>query len=80
MIDRMQFKSALIRAAIVLLPSYSAAYITDKMVFVVPTLVAAGFFATSINLQDVQTSRRVDEDGETDGESEDDATQQDADG
>ena len=49
-------RSALLKAGIVLLPSYTAAWLTDKMVWVVPTLVAATFFAATIDL-----SRRVDE-------------------
>lgn len=69
MIDRVHLKTAIVRAAIVLIPSYSAAYLTDKMVYVVPTLAAASFFAATLNLQQSQTSRRVDEDNE---DSEDD--------
>ena len=37
--------TAAIKAAIVLVPSYLAAWLTDKMVYVVPTLAAASFFA-----------------------------------
>ena len=44
-------KLATLKAAIVLVPSYTAAYLTEKMVWVVPTLVAAGFFAASIDLR-----------------------------
>ncbi len=66
MLDKLQMKTALLRAAIVLLPSYSMAYLTDKMVYVVPTLVAAGFFAATLSFEDQRTSSRVDEDGATD--------------
>lgn len=69
MIDRVHLKSALIKAAIVLIPSYSAAYLTDKMVYVVPTLAAAGFFAASLKLEQDQTSRNVDDDGDDSEES-----------
>lgn len=66
MIERFQLKVAIIKAAVVLIPSYSAAYLTDKMIYVVPTLAAASFFAASLNLQQLQTSRRVDDDSEDD--------------
>ncbi len=56
-------KVAMLRAAIVLVPSYLMAYLTDKMVYVVPTLVAAGFFAATLNFQDSEPTTRVDEDG-----------------
>ena len=44
-------KLATLKAAIVLVPSYTAAHLTEQMVWVVPTLVAAGFFAASIDLR-----------------------------
>ncbi|MGJ8547232.1 MAG: hypothetical protein ACSHWZ_17435 [Sulfitobacter sp.] len=61
LLDNPNIKSALTKALIVLLPSYAAAYLTDKMVYVVPTLAAAGFFASSL-----ETARptRVDEDSD----------------
>ncbi|WP_157773128.1 hypothetical protein [Pacificitalea manganoxidans] len=55
------------RAAVVLFPSYGAAYLTGQMVYVVPTLAAAGILASSITFER-QTSRRVDEDDDGDGE------------
>lgn len=64
MFDKVGIKLALTRAAIVLIPSYSVAYLTDKMVYVVPTLAAASFFAASLSLQNEKTARRVDEDGD----------------
>ena len=55
-----------------LAPSYSAAYLTGEMVWVVPTLVASGFLAASIGASD-RVITRVDEDGEDgDGEDEED--------
>jgi hypothetical protein len=60
-------KEAAIKAAIVLAPSYTAAYLTGQMVYVVPTLAAAGFFASSISLTDRAAVRQVDEDGGHDG-------------
>jgi len=62
----MGLKDAAMKAVIVLAPSYTAAFLTEKMVYVVPTLAAAGFFASSISLDDRATVRRVDDEG-TDG-------------
>lgn len=56
----MKIREAVIKAAIVLLPSYFAAWLTGQMVFVVPTLAAASFFAAAIDLSGT-TERRVDE-------------------
>ena len=41
-------KTAILRAAIVLVPSWSVAWITDKMVWVVPAVVASALVAASI--------------------------------
>lgn len=43
-----------------LIPTYLVAYITDKMVYVVPMLAAMGFVAASIFEDD--TKKRVDTD------------------
>ena len=59
-------RAAFIKAVIVLVPSYSAAYLTDKMVYVVPTLAAAGMFAATIKTQDV--NRLLDDGIETEPE------------
>lgn len=56
------FKAAALKAGVVLIPSYLAAYMTDKMVWVVPTLAASSFFAATIGLKEEQIRRRVDED------------------
>ncbi len=45
-----------------MLPSYTAAYLTEQMVYVVPTLAAAGFFAASLSLDTNASRRHVDED------------------
>ena len=58
------WKLAALKAAIVLGPSYTAAYLTDKMVWVVPTLAATSFFAAGIGIDDTQTARRIDEDAD----------------
>jgi hypothetical protein len=57
----MKIREAAIKAAIVLVPSYLAAGLTGKMVFVVPMLAAASFFAAAIDLSRT-TERRLDED------------------
>jgi len=59
-------KLATAKAAIVLIPSYSAAFFTDKMVWVVPTLAAASFFAGTIDISKATVRRRIDEDHEND--------------
>ena len=69
MIDRMHLRIAVYKAIIVLAPSYLVAYLTDKMVFVVPTLAAAGFFAATLHFNTGQATQRVDEDADADGTS-----------
>jgi len=53
--------SGLIKATIVLVPTYITAYLTDKMVYVIPMLAAASFVAASID--GVKIERKVDEVG-----------------
>lgn len=65
MFASMNLRKALLKAAIVLVPTYTAAYITGEMVWVVPTLAAAGFFAATIG-SDPNLTMRVDEDGDGD--------------
>ncbi|MCG3268013.1 hypothetical protein [Yoonia sp. I 8.24] len=59
-------KLAALKAFVVLGPSYTAAFLTDKMVWVVPTLAASSFFAASIGMTDEPLRRRIDEDVEAD--------------
>ncbi len=47
-----------------LVPTYSMAYFTGQMVWVVPTLAACGFFAGTISFDDRTTTQRVDEDSD----------------
>ena len=54
-------KIALIQGLIVLVPTYTAAFLTDKMVWTIPMLAAASFVAASIK-KDL-TERKIDEDG-----------------
>ena len=62
-------KLALIRAAIVLLPSYSVAYLTEQMVWTIPTMVAAGFLAAAISGTTDDARNHVDDgEGDTDGD------------
>ncbi|TCS67349.1 hypothetical protein EDD52_101445 [Primorskyibacter sedentarius] len=56
------FKEASLKAAVVLIPSYTAAMLTDKMVWVVPTLAASSFFAATIGMTAQSVRQRVDED------------------
>ena len=68
-ISRQSLGYASMRAAIVLIPSYTAAWLTDKMVYVVPTLAAASFFAASITPHSQDLVRNTDEgDGSDDAE------------
>ena len=66
----MRYKTALLRLAIVLGPSYVAAYLTGEMVWVVPTLVGGGLLASAVGSSE-RTATRVDEDNG--GDQEDDA-------
>ena len=54
-------RTALVKAAVVLVPSYGMAWFTGAMVYVVPTLAAAGFLAAAVEDRDV--ARMLDEDG-----------------
>ena len=58
----MRYWIMLLRVAIVLVPSYVAAYLTGEMVWVVPTLAASGLVAAGVNSKTPTT--RVDEDGD----------------
>ncbi|SUZ99715.1 uncharacterized protein METZ01_LOCUS52569 [marine metagenome] len=55
-------REGLIKACIVLVPTYITAYMTDKMVYVIPMLAAASFVAASLT-SSPNTDRRVEEDG-----------------
>ena len=47
------------QAIIVLVPTYTVAYLTDKMVYTIPMLAAMSFIAASVSKQPVE--RRVDD-------------------
>lgn len=65
-------RAALIKAAIVLFPSYAVAYISDKMVYVVPTLAAAGMLAATIETKDVNRMLDDGDDSDTDDDADGD--------
>lgn len=54
-------KLAVVKIAIILIPSYLMAYLTDKMVWVIPTLVASGIVAANIDKKE-KISEKVDSD------------------
>ena len=57
----MKIRNASIKAAIVLVPSYVVAYLTEQMVYVVPMLAATSFFAGTVDLSEKTNTQRVDE-------------------
>ena len=59
--EQVQMKKAIVRGLVVLIPTYIVAYLTDKMVYVIPMLAAASFVAASIDNSKVE--RKVEEDG-----------------
>lgn len=54
-------KDGLLKAIVVLVPTYITAYLTDKMIYVIPMLAAASFVAASLTNDKIH--RRVEEDG-----------------
>lgn len=69
----MHIRTAFLRAAIVLIPSYTIAFLTEKMVYVVPMLAATSFFAAAVDFSPSNLRRRVDED-ESDDDNDDNET------
>jgi hypothetical protein len=53
-------KQGFIKAIVVLVPTYLTAYITDKMIYVIPMLAAVSFIAAG--LFPVTDKRRIDDD------------------
>ena len=51
--------NGIIKGIIVLVPTYITAYLTDKMVYVIPMLAAVSFIAESID--GIKIERKVDE-------------------
>lgn len=58
---RTLMRNSLLQAVIVLVPTYITAYLTDKMVYVIPMLAACSFIAASLSPS--RLDRRVEEDG-----------------
>ena len=54
-------KLSLVQAVIVLIPTYITAYISDRMIYVIPMLAACSFIAASLSPSRLE--RRVEEDG-----------------
>lgn len=58
---RTPFRRACVKAGIILGPSWLTAWLTDKMVYVVPMLAATAVFAATLDTQPLR--RQVDDDG-----------------
>ena len=54
-------KLSLVQAVIVIIPTYITAYISDRMIYVIPMLAACSFIAASLSPSRLE--RRVEEDG-----------------
>lgn len=63
--DFEDIKVAIVQGLIVLIPTYTVAYYTDKMVWTIPMLAAMGFIAASIKKQPLH--RKIDEEGHKEG-------------
>lgn len=61
-VDKHMLREGLFKAVIVLVPTYLTAYLTDKMIYVIPMLAATSFIAMSLT-SSPNTERRVEEDG-----------------
>ena len=71
-------KPLIIKLMVVLIPSYTVAYLTEAMVYTVPMLAASSIIATNLYTSP-QISRRVDDDTDTEGgETQDGDTQGDS--
>ena len=58
----MKILQNIIKAIVVLVPTYLVAYYTELMIYTVPMLAAMSFIAAGLFLSDQKTKRRVDED------------------
>ena len=56
------FKEALFKALIILVPSYTMAVLTEKMVYVLPAVVVSGIIAMAV-IPDKK--KRLDDEGDT---------------
>ena len=53
------FYTGILQGIIVLVPTYTVAYLTDKMVYTIPMLAAASFIAASFSKD--TTTKRIDD-------------------
>jgi len=60
-------KPLIVKLAVVLVPSYTVAYLTEAMVYTVPMLAAASIIATNLYTSP-NINRRIDDEGEEEGE------------
>ena len=59
-------KLAMLKGAIVLVPSYAMAFMTGQMVWTIPTMTAAALIATTLSSTDAvasESSQRVEDQG-----------------
>ena len=71
-------KPLIVKLMVVLIPSYTVAYLTEAMVYTVPMLAAASIVATNLYTSP-QISRRVDDEADIeDGEAQEGETQGDS--
>ena len=69
----------LLRALVILVPSYTVAYLTGEMVYTIPTLAASASIAAGIKESAPRDTRqRVDEDGNGAGDGDHDGNAEDA--
>lgn len=72
------FRNAVLKVGIILVPCWSVAWVTQKMVYVVPTVAAAVLLASAVSLKADKRAGRVDEDAGSIGkENESDGASQD---
>jgi len=73
--NKVMLSKAITKALIVLVPTYTVAYLTEMMVYTIPMLAASSIFATTV-FDKNKDELRVDEDGSPDdgGDTPDDGT------
>jgi hypothetical protein len=63
---RKSIRPLLVKLAVILIPSYSVAFLTEAMVYTIPMLAATSFLATNLYASPV-VSRRVDDEEGSEG-------------
>ena len=56
-------KLALMKALVVAIPSYLVAYLSEKIIFVVPTIAMAMMIANAVEMGSYSNRNRIDDDG-----------------